>query len=191
MTTTPGRDAAADYRTIERLVAHLANKHHARFGGDPDDIFSDAQDAAWKACCLYQPAKGALTTYVQHCVTNRLITLERRRARRLARERQALKTYFFDGVASARSPEPPDCLSRRLSADARLLLALILRTPDALAAAFGPSPPPFVAGWPDLPPHREKGRAMRYLRGAGWSRSRWRRAVREASTAVGGGAEND
>ena len=55
------------------LLRKLAFDFSQKSGLEMSDLFQEAQLAYWQAMKTYDPAKGAISTYIWHCVHNRLL----------------------------------------------------------------------------------------------------------------------
>ena len=56
----------------ERLIRKIVWSFHLTTGLDPEDLFQEAYLAYVDGMKLYNPNKGAITTYMWYCVTSRL-----------------------------------------------------------------------------------------------------------------------
>ncbi len=78
------------YPRVERLIQKICRKFHWRYGGDWDEIMSEANWAYVRAVKQWNPERSKLGTWVQTKVQFHLLQLREDRCKRLAREKTIL-----------------------------------------------------------------------------------------------------
>lgn len=74
---------------VERLLYGLPQKFHRSFGGDPDELLSEAQWKFLEACQTWEEGRGTrFSTWVHTCVWRHLIDVTRRNAARHSRHEE-------------------------------------------------------------------------------------------------------
>lgn len=73
------------YEDVRRLIYHVCNQFARRYGGDVEELISDANVAYMKAYESWKPGRGTkFSTYVVVCVWRRLAALRKAEQRRKA-----------------------------------------------------------------------------------------------------------
>jgi hypothetical protein len=131
MTTATMTTLEADYSAFKDLIYYLANKFFRSYGGEFDEIESEANYAFVLACQSHDPNRGSLSTWAHSCIWGRL-----RSARYLKiRESQRLVDYKDE----IHSPEQGAVsyfmmdLRNIVSENAREVVDLVLDMPEDVA----------------------------------------------------------
>jgi hypothetical protein len=148
---TVASDRAAAFASVRRLVGLLAARYRRAYGGDFEEAWAQACLHACEALDTYDPARGALTTWVYHRVWGKL-----REAGRRARAREGLYNRRYE----VRERETPGRarfdlkkVLGELSPDGRRALGAALRAPS------------------NNPRHRRRA-VVRFLAELGWASGR-------------------
>jgi hypothetical protein len=154
-----------NYTDVERLIHHTVHSFVKRFGGDYDELRSDANTLFMEADESYTEDKGSYSNHIRYRVWMGLLEDMRKRIarqNRLPRKGVDLRLY----VAPFARPQFDQAeVEKRLSEDARAVLRLVLDSPIDVEASLTQHGNIRTGGsW---------RRALReFLRDVGWSMSR-------------------
>ena len=117
------------YRDVERLVYHTAHAFRRRYGGDFEELLSEANEHFMHAFHTFDPGRGQFPARVRHVVWHGLLETLRKEANR--KRLLARADINLDGVSQ---PGNRDWLAdaHELSDDAAAVLGLVLEPPPEI-----------------------------------------------------------
>ena len=118
------------YSDVERMIGMLVDRCQSRFGGDRDELLSEANIAFMRAYKMFDPKKARFTTYLYHKVWG---TLRRHCNTRISRQKR------IGGVVQINEDLTPTArefnlheFSKLLTEDAMFVAQIALETPNDL-----------------------------------------------------------
>jgi len=151
------------------LIRKIAWKVHTRNPSlDWDELVSEGCVEYLSCMRSYDPKKGAISTYVYHCVRNRLLSYSNKQKDLL--DHPPLEKYV-DNHESGDNPEAQTIfkdLINNLSKEAQFVCKMIFWMPATLA----------------IPPKLARGKIRRRLENMGWKRSTIQRTFLEIKNSL-------
>jgi RNA polymerase sigma factor (sigma-70 family) len=158
------------YNDVEKLIYHVANKVHAKHGGDIEELVSEANVAFMKAYKAYSPDRHTKFSTFLYCVIwNHLLTF--------IRDNRSMPVVDTGSVVDNR-PEPFMVWDfvEGLTEDAATVVGLVFTSPAELVeAAEGKGNQ--IRNW--------RSSIRRYLLNQGWSTDRVIECFSEIAAALG------
>ena len=171
MTHTNNLPVTTTYEDVERMLFRICWNFRERFGGDFDELLSQAGEYFMGAYQTYDSNRGAFTTWVYHSVYRRL--WNHRRTENKRRQTLTYNSKVMEEAGKTTNGHPFDweLLLKDLTSDAKIVIQLIYDTPD------------------DLEQMRGEGRLGRrlirsYLRELGWTTRRVTESFGEIKTVL-------
>lgn len=126
--------ATETYENVENLLNHFVWKFVAKYGGDFDELKSEANVAYMRAYHSFKNGEGCkFSSYVGTCVYRHLLDLSSKKMRGPRLRSLTDKEGYQRDVAD----DVNDCsYLEELSADARQLVKLVIDTPEDLKEAI-------------------------------------------------------
>lgn len=119
---------------VQNLMFQYAHKFHKQYGGDWDEWVSEGQEIFMKAYTRYEPTKGSFVTWFAFFLQKLFMEKVRRQTMRNVRHRKVdMDLYLYVKPRKAFDLEE---LGRDLSDDARMVVQLMLETPNDLKLCF-------------------------------------------------------
>lgn len=108
-----------NYIDLEKMIHKIIFIHISKYGGDLDELLSEAQEKFLRACNTYNEQQGKLSTHVYNHVKNGLHEVGRRKGKR-----NKLKIISIEEIKSENEDEDTlDLEDRRQKEDLPLLLS--------------------------------------------------------------------
>lgn len=180
-TTATPRDAAEGYEMVKDLIWQQVYKFQRAYGGDPEDLFGEAQVAFMRGHRRYEEGVSPRGFVIDHSysaeirrwVWYELFDVMRTKARRNTRARMVPIGNRDFGTEPG---SPLQDLVDELGEDARYAAGLVLDPPDGLRA---------TAEAKGGTPRNYRSTVRSHLRGEGWGTDRINKAFEEITNALG------
>ena len=115
-----------DYLSVQKLIHHTVNKFQKRYGGDTEEMVSEANLAFTKSHNRYDTSKGSLTNWTHVCVWRALIDY----AHKQNYERKFHSGNGFDlNTLTTKREDRLSSIMEGLSPQARRVAELVLNGP--------------------------------------------------------------
>lgn len=130
----PKPDPATEtYESVEKLIYHFAWKFAKKYRRDFDELHAEANLAYVRAYNSYEPGHGTLlSSYVGTCIHRHLLDLVRKDMRRPSQSSLTGTEGDQIPVEDSIADDPTTSLLQDLTDDARMLINLVISTPDDL-----------------------------------------------------------
>src|SRR3990167_6357578 len=110
------------YQKMERLIYLLIHRFQLRYGGDWNELVSEANEHYTRALTTYDPTRAKLTTHIGYRIWKGLLETARTKGRRANILKQV--DSDLDGHCS-RCPFDPTLFLSELSEDAALIVSIV------------------------------------------------------------------
>ncbi len=167
---------AEAYRSVERMIWKICWTF-SRDRNECDDCLSIANEAFLKAYDSYDPNRGAFTTLVYWCVTNKLRNHYTERKHRLAMEKTNTILECAVEDPAHEIPNRPmrmlESLLADLGDDARLIVQAVIESPNEICKTLKRGTQ-----------KQRRNRVWKQMRKDGWTAGQWIEASEELCEAM-------
>lgn len=171
------------YRDVEKLIYKEVGSFQKRFGGDFDELLSEANLAFMRAYKAYDLTRGEFTTLLVTSIRHGMMNVLRSRMKANSRKTVSLDAVGCNDTALAEQladeMEPPkfdlESFAKGLTKDAKTVIEILLDTPTDLESAF------FWAGGEE---RHWKSSIRQYLQSLGWTAVRVKESFLELKVAM-------
>lgn len=172
MITTNKEAAAETYRDMRRLLYYLCHRFKLKYGGDFEELLSEAHEHYVTAYATFDPKKGEFQKRISFFVWARLLETKRKQAVQVRRYPHEQNPDLCQ-VGERRRHFNPRRFANELSQDAGEVVRLALFPPlDILVSAS------------EKRPKKTAKVIMEYLKDIGWSLERIRESFAEIREAL-------